>query len=336
MLLRARLRERDGPPIPKPGKATLDEWLDEWLSQRALARPRTYPFYVQKLAHIRPKLGKQKLTEIAARDVRLALAALALEGLSPTMLHHVYRTLSTALQTAAKEGRITHNPCKDVLPPHRANFEAPTLTVEQSQRLIQTAWDTRLGPLIVLALSTGMRAGELMALTWDDVDLPHGRVTVNKSVQWKPGGKHAVGPTKTRSSRRTVRIERLALDALELQRQRVLRMQLQAAAWGDLNLVFPTQRGTYLIPSGGFVREFRSILSAADCPPIRFHDLRHTAGLYLTRSVGVVVASRILGHADPSITSRYYGHAQAEDFSAAARAMGALLQPSGTEESATP
>jgi integrase len=86
---------------------------------------------------------------------------------------------------------------------------------------------------------------------------------------------------------------------------------------------------------GGFVREFRALLSRAECPRIRFHDLRHTAGLYLTRSVALVVASRILGHADPGITARLYGHAQTEDFSAAARAMGALLSPA-SGEAATP
>ena len=73
------------------------------------------------------------------------------------------------------------------------------------------------------------------------------------------------------------------------------------------------------------------MLIRADCPRIRFHDLRHTAGLFLTRSVGIVVASRMLGHSDPGITARLYGHAQAEDFTAAARAMGELLTPAVSE-----
>jgi integrase len=331
VLLRAKLRERDDPSQPKPGKGTVDQWVDEWLAQRALSRPRTYPFYRQKLAHIQRDLGNLRLSDLTAHDIRVALLHLSAEGMSPTMLQHVFKSLSTALTTAAKEGRIAKNPCLDVDAPHRSEFEAPTLTVEQSRRLIYVAWDTRLGPLIVLALSTGMRAGELLALTWDDVDLERGLITVNKSVQWKPGGKHVAGQTKTRAARRTIRVERLALDALELQRQRVLRMRLQAKDWADRNLVFPTPRGTYMIPSGGFVREFRALLNRAECPRIRFHDLRHTAGLFLTRSVGLVVASRILGHADPGITARYYGHAAQEDFTAAARAMGELLQPRAFE-----
>jgi len=92
-------------------------------------------------------------------------------------------------------------------------------------------------------------------------------------------------------------------------------------------LVFPSVHGSYWVPQGRFVRDFRQLLSTAECPRIRFHDLRHTAGLFLTRSVGVVVASRILGHADPSITARWYGHAQTEDYTVAARAMSALIGP---------
>ena len=328
-LLRQKLRERDLTPAPVPTRLLLDAWLDEWLAQVALARPRTYPAYVQKAAHLRAKLGNHALAAIDARDIRLALAELSEAGMSPTMLQHVFRTLSTALTVAARERRIERNPCRDVATPRRAEFEASTLTVEQAQRLVEIGWDTKLGPLIVVALSTGMRAGELMALTWHDVE-PEGQITVNKSVHWQAHGNHVAGPPKTRSGRRTIRIDALAVDALESQRSRVTRMRLLAPKWEDHNLVFPNIRGGYWVPSGAFVREFRAILSRADCPRIRFHDLRHTAGLFLTRSVGLVVTSRMLGHSDPSITAKFYGHAASEDFSAAARAMSVLLQGSGS------
>jgi len=233
------------------------------------------------------------------------------------MLHHVFTTLSSALNAAVAERRISVNPCQSIAAPRKSQFEAPTLTVEQAQRLIALAWDTRMGPLLTVALSTGMRAGELLALVWDDVDLISGQITVNKSVQWNARGRHIAGPTKTRSGRRAVKVEGRALAALVEQRRRTID--------ADYELVFPSVRGSYWVPQGRFVRDFRALLSNAGCPRIRFHDLRHTAGLFLTRSVGVVVASRILGHADPSITARYYGHAQQEDFSAAAHAMSTLI-----------
>jgi integrase len=302
-------------------RLTLNGWLDEWLAQMAMARPRTHPFYRQKVAHLRPKLGRTVLTQLDSRAIRLALAELQDEGMSPTMLHHVFKSLSSALNAAVAEGRLTANPCHAIAAPRKAQFEAPTLTVEQAQRLIAVARETKYGPLLTVALSTGMRAGELLALTWEDVDLLSGQITVNKSVQWKARGRHVVGPTKTRSGRRAVKVEGAALGALVEQRRRTLE--------ADYDLVFPSIRGTFWVPQGRFVRDFRGLLATSGCPRIRFHDLRHTAGLFLTRSVGVVVASRILGHADPSITARYYGHAQQEDYSAAARAMSGMLGGSG-------
>jgi integrase len=299
------------------GRLTLNGWLDEWLAQMAMARPRTHPFYRQKLAHVRPKVGSTVLTQLDSRAIRLALGELQDEGMSPTMLHHVFKSLSSSLNAAVAEQRLASNPCHAIAAPRKSQFEAATLTVEQAQRLIAVAWDTKMGPLLTVALSTGMRAGELLALTWDDVDLGSGQITVNKSVQWKARGRHVVGPTKTRSGRRAVKVEGPALAALIEQRRRTLD--------ADYDLVFPSIRGTYLVPQGRFVRDFRELLATSECPRIRFHDLRHTAGLFFTRSVGVVVASRILGHADPSITARYYGHAQQEDFTAAASAMSALI-----------
>jgi|HubBroStandDraft_6_1064221.scaffolds.fasta_scaffold142649_1 integrase len=245
------------------------------------------------------------------------------------MLHHVYRSLSAALNAAVAEQLLVRNPCQGITAPRRAEFEAKTLTVEQSQRLLAVARDHPIGPLLTVALSTGMRAGELLALTWADVDFERGLITVNKSVKWLPHGKHQVGSTKTRSSRRTIAVGGPAIRALIHQHHHCLKMELHATRWESHDLVFPSIHGTFTVPQGKFVRDFRSLLAKAGCPQIRFHDLRHTAGLFLTRSVGVVVASRVLGHSTPTITTTFYGHAQPEDFTAAARAMGELLDAGG-------
>jgi integrase len=306
------------PEVVQPG--SLSAWFDEWLQTVALAHPRSLPMYRQKLAHLRPELGSVQLTDLGSRDIRPALTRLADAGMSPPMLRHVFTALSTALNGAVADERIPGNPCRGIATPKKPHFEAKTLTTEQAQRLIDVAWDTRMGPLLAVALSTGMRLGELMALTWADVDLASGRIRVNKSVQWNPRGLHTVGSTKTRSGRREVLVLGRALTALVEQRARTLD-KLDTS----VDLVFPARDGGYWSMQGRATVYFQALLTQADCPRIRFHDLRHTAGLFLTRSVGVVVASRILGHADPSITARYYGHAQPEDFTAAARAISVLI-----------
>jgi len=334
LLKEVLVQREEGTPVRRLGRRrlTVNVWLDEWLAQAALAcSPNTYRHYIQKSAHLRGPLGAIPLDELDATDVRKALTGLQAAGMSATMLQHVYSALKTALNAAVLGRRIPRNPCAEIPAPKRTEFEAVTLTVEQAQRLIEVAWDTRLGPLLTVALSTGMRAGELMALTWDDIDTKAGLITVNKSVKWEQRGAHHAGSTKTRSSRRTVRVEGLATEALAEQRRRCVEAKLAAEALeagSSNNLVFPSVRGNYWIPSGRFVQEYRSLLSKAGCPRIRFHDLRHTAGLFLTRSMGLVVTARMLGHSDPVITARLYGHALAEDFSAAAHAMSSMLESS--------
>jgi len=318
-------QQTEGARTAVPG--TLNAWLDEWLAQMTLARPRTVLFYRQKLAHIRPRLGDAQLAELQPRDIRLALGAMAGDGMTPTMLSHIHRTLSTALYAAKRERLIVGNPGADVARPSRADFEARTLTVEQARRLVELCWGAKLGPLVIVALSTGMRSGELLALTWDDIDLVAGEITVNKTVNWarQAGEEHRPGRPKTRSARRTVRIEGPPVAALTEQRERCHAMRLVASEWVEHNLVFPAMEGGYMAPTGRFMQHYHALLSQAGCPRIRFHDLRHTAGLFLTRSVGVVVASRILGHASPTITMSLYGHAQQQDYAAASHAMSGML-----------
>ena len=289
----------------------------------AMARPRSAPSYRSRLKHVRPLIGEPRGWR---HSPPATCACSSPSSVSPpTMRHEVFRTLSSALKAAVREGHLEHNPCAGITAPRKSDFEAKTLTTEQAQRLVEIAWDTRMGPLLTVALSTGMRSGELFALTWADVDLAAGKLSVTKSVHWQRDGNHVAGPPKTRSGRRMVWIDGPAVRALTAQRQRVARMELQADRWADLDLVFPAIDGSYWIPQGRFVTHFRRLLSQADCPQIRFHDLRHTAGLFLTRSVGVVVTSRMLGHSTPTITTSLYGHAQPEDFSNAARAIGDLL-----------
>jgi site-specific recombinase XerC len=155
VLLRAKLKARDERRAPKASRLTLDAWLDEWLAQMAMARPRTHPFYRQKLAHVRPHLGSTVLTELDGRAIRLALADLRGAGMSGSMLHHVYRSLGAALNAAVAEQRLDRNPCQGITAPRRSEFEATTLTVEQSQRLLAVARDTKMGPLAELDWRTG-------------------------------------------------------------------------------------------------------------------------------------------------------------------------------------
>jgi integrase len=129
----------------------------------------------------------------------------------------------------------------------------------------------------VLAVHTGMRQGELLALKWADVDLKSGRVSVRRTIT-KSGGHLLLGEPKTAKSRRTITLTTGSLNALRAHRKRQLEEMMQRAGlWQDNGLVFASEAGTLINPTNLRRRHFASLLECAGLPAgTRFHDPRHT------------------------------------------------------------
>jgi integrase len=162
--------------------------------------------------------------------------------------------------------------------------------------------------LAVMALATGMREGELLALRWPDLDLDRATLLVQANLIWTPGG-FEFEEAKTAHSRRRIALPRTAVDALRMHRARQAEERLRlGAAWTDLDLVFVnTLGGPY--DASNLRNWFYRVLKRAGLPRVRFHDLRHTAAtLLLARGVNVKVVSEMLGHANVGITLSIYGH----------------------------
>ncbi len=187
--------------------------------------------------------------------------------------------------------------------------EIRPLDQKQTKALLEAARGDPFEALYVLAVTTGMRQGELLGLKWEDVDLENGLVWVRRTLT-RNGGRLVLGEPKTKKSRRTVRLTDAAVNALRVH----LRRQLdEVERLGDLyegrGLVFATQSGTLLHPSNLRNRSFAPLLKKAALPTIRFHDLRHTcATLLLGRNVNPKVVSEMLGHATIAITLDTYSH----------------------------
>jgi integrase len=161
-----------------------------------------------------------------------------------------------------------------------------------------------------LALTTGMREGELLGLRWQDVDLERATVQVRLNVQ-EQDGRFALAEVKTAYSRRNIALSRTAIEALRLHRaqQNIEKLRLGPAWDTRHDLIFPNTVGTVMIPDNLVKRSFKPLLAVAGLPDVRFHDLRHTAAtLLLSRGVHPKVVSEMLGHADISITLRVYAH----------------------------
>jgi integrase len=243
-------------------------------------------------------------------------------GLSPRTVHYTYAVLRSALAQAARGGLVHRNVAALVRPPRAARREAQALTAEEAQLLLDTARGTRYWALWVLALTLGLRRGELLGLRWADLDLDRRTVRVTRSVQ-RIGGRLVVEEVKSETSRRTLPLPRITLDAL---REHRTRQHDERAAVGDLwqdhDLVFPTSLGTSADPRN-LRREFVRLLVRAGVgvdvvtsaggektvPRIRLHDLRHTcASLLLAQGVPARVVMEILGHSGIAITMNIYAH----------------------------
>ena len=206
-------------------------------------------------------------------------------------------------------------------------YEVAVLSPEQSRALLAAISADELEALYVLALTTGMRQGELLALKWRDLDLDGGQLHVRTTVR-KLRGQFLYAPPKTKRSRRAVALTSMAVEALERHRLRQAEMQSAAgSAWQEHDLVFSDALGCPL--EGRYVlrHHFRPLLRRAGLPVIRFHDLRHTtATLLLAQGVHPKVVSEMLGHTTIGITLDIYSHVLPEMQREAAHTLDLLLR----------
>ena len=183
------------------------------------------------------------------------------------------------------------------------------LTEEQARTFLKACEGHRYEALYVLALATGMRRGELLALKWGDVDLDGGGLQIQRNLQSTSAG-YVFARPKTKRSRRRIALSTSVIAALRYHRAQQEEERLKLGeAWANLDLVFPNAVGRLYEASNFVRRQFKPLLRRAGLPVIRFHDLRHTAAtLLLARAVNPKVVSEMLGHSNVSITLNIYGH----------------------------
>jgi integrase len=205
-----------------------------------------------------------------------------------------------------------------------------TLTPEQVRDLLVAAQGDRLEALYVLALTTGMRQGELLALRWRDVDIDRSVLQVTATLQRTSSGL-TFGEPKTKQSRRQILLTKAAMAALRQHRiaQAEERLRL-GPAWDDHDLVFANEVGRPMEARNLVGRSFARLLARAKLPSIRFHDLRHSAAtLMLSQGVHPKIASEMLGHSQIGITLDLYSHVIPTMQASATAALDALLESHG-------
>lgn len=328
LLAEALRDQQQGLPLPSE-QQTVKTYLATWLEGR---RPPQVKYKTWRLneqscrLYIIPAFGRILLVKLTPQHIQALYAKALAKGLASSSVHHIHETLHKALEDALCMGLVQRNVADMVkAPPLRSERPVVIYNAQQVRTLLNSVIGNRLEALYVLVLSTGMRMGELLGAQWRDLDLDAGRLTVREALTQTEDGMRVQRP-KTRSSQRTIRLTRHAVDALRAHRTQQLEERLHTgAAWQDNGLLFCTPIGTSIDPSG-LRRRYRKALKAAGLPYIPFHSLRHTAAtLMIQAGVPIKVVSEMLGHGDIATTLRIYAHVLPDMQASATSALEAIF-----------
>jgi integrase len=307
----ARRSVEDGLGVPDQ-KLTLGTYLTRWLGNlpNTDVKPATVRFYTKYVdKHVlTDPLARRLLSRLTPSDLAGLYSRKLASGLSRTTVNHLHRLLHRALRVAEREGIVTRNVAGAVDGPGRDRVEFQVLHHDEPERFLEAASGEPLEALFVVALCTGMRQGELLALRWQHVDLVGAELEVVGSLTGVRRAELEITSPKSKRSRR-VALPPQAVMALREHRLRQHEHRLAVGTeWVDLGLVFAGPFGDFMraaTVNGALGR----ILTRADLPHMRFHDLRHSAATrMLARGIHPKVVAECLGHASIQTTMDLYGH----------------------------
>jgi integrase len=310
-LAEAQQAEASGLPTAT-SRMLLSDYLAAWLeAAEPRVRPRTYESYELIVrVHLAPGLGHIVLTRLTPPQVQSFLNAKTRDGCSPRTVAYMRAVLRQALGQAERWGLVPRNVAKLADAPRVPRREVHPLDPTEARAFLGAITGDRMEALYVTALGTGLRQGELLGLSWRDVDLEAGTIRVRQALQRNRSGLVLVEP-KSATSHRTVALPGVVVTALRSHRMRQLQERLAAAGrWPDdpRDLVFLSTVGTPL-EGVNVTRRFQALLADAGLPRQRFHDLRHAcATLLLAQGVAPRVVMETLGHSQISLTMNTYSH----------------------------
>jgi integrase len=302
----------------------IESWINDWAGVNLSAK--TVERYRELLRkHVAARTGAIPLQKLQASDLLKVYAAMAKAGLADRTRLHVHRVVHRMLGHAAKWGKVTRNVATLVDAPRVDEDEMEILTADEIGKVLQSLRGRSLFPIASLAVATGMRRGELLALRWQDVDVDGSKLRVERSLEQTKQGLSFKAP-KTRHGRRTITLPPTAVAELKAHRKAALerRMALGLGKLTSTDLVFETWDAQVRSPRS-VTKEWSRIMRAAGLKPT-FHSLRHShASALIAAGIDVMVLSRRLGHGSPVITLRLYGHLWSKTDDRAAAAIEKML-----------
>jgi len=317
----------------EPSKSLVSEYADKWLAEVAhRVRPFTHYGYKERLKdYVCPHIGHVPIAWVQPQHVKDLYDLLLRDGrkrsrttktgLHPRSVVHVHRILNAMFGEAVRSKVIFVNPCAHVRPPRVPQREQRVLSESEARSLVQAAESSDLYAFVVLALSSGARAGEVAALTWPRIDLESGRITIAYGLS-KDGS--ASEELKTKRSRRSVTLPPWAVTVLKVHRAK--RKLALGEFWSDDGFVISDKVGRPIRVTD-LAWRFREITKRAHLGlDVHPHTLRHTyASLALKAGVPVTTVAANLGHSSSATTMNVYAHHIPSSEDAAAKALERVL-----------
>ncbi len=310
-LQKALYEQKQGTLLTGPQQTTR-QYLEHWLEDvhKSSIRISTYARYRNLLdLHILPGLGSIQLQKLSPQHIQSFYARKLKEGLSARSVRILHAVLHKALDNAVRTNLMTRNVCNAVTPPRLTKYEIQPLSEAQARTLLDAARGQRLEALLTLAITTGMRRGELLALRWQDINFDTKSLHIRRSVNRLVGYGFVESEPKTAKSRRKIVLPDFVIDILKQHRTRQLEERLiDGTHWHNQDLVFCNTHGRFL-QSDRLREMLQRLLKEAGLPYIRFHDLRHSAAsILLSMGVHPKVVQELLGHSAISMTMDTYSH----------------------------
>lgn len=313
-------------------KPTFAQWYDTYLTANRKIKAGTRDNYrriVDRLAI--PTLGAYQLDTITAMVLQDWVNELDDQGLAPNTIKNVAARVRTALARALRDQLITYNPAIGLELPSGRKRMPIALDEEQARALLAAVQTHRSHLLYVLALTLGLRQGELLALKWSDLSWKHQTLTIARTLR-RTGKNTIEDTTKTEAGHRVLDLSDDLVQALRShwstqQEEHAVAAKKNMPNWNADKRIFCTETGRE-IAARNLLRHFDAVQTAAKLPAMVFHDLRHTAGsLMLRRGADMLDVSKILGHSSPSVTANIYAHSYTDRRKkATADLAGALLE----------
>ena len=323
------ITEMEEGKLTQRSKKKVSEWMDEWLENYLPnIEETTRRGYRNKIkCYIKPAIGDIFIKALKPEHVQRMVNDMIDRGLAPKSVRDAFNNVNAAMKKAVKLRLVPYNPCEAVELPKLKRYRANVYTLDMIHNLLDTAMGTDMYLPVFLLVMVGLRRGELLALTWGDIDFDNNILKVRRNMV---NGENGI-VIKAPKSESGIRDIRLGSDVMAVLKEAKAQYAKDAFSYGlgfqNLGFVIRQEDGSPYRPDS-MTQKWERFLETYNLPKIRLHDLRHSNATALIQAgVNPKVVQQRLGHADVQITLNTYTHVLPEmDMEAAAKLDSLILK----------